>query len=68
MYFILFYNRFKEGKELYHGRKYDTFFWDNKASLIVKDTTPTDTGAYRCEIHSPLGRIDSTGALCVYSK
>ena len=43
------------------------FFWDNKATLAVKDTEPNDTGRYRCEVMNRLGRIESTGSLHVYS-
>ena len=59
--------RFKEGKELYQGRKYEMLFWDNKASLVVKDSMPNDSSKYRCEVSSPLGHVESTGSLTVYS-
>ena len=59
-------HRFKDAKELYQGRKYEMFFWDNKACLVVKDTAAKDTGHYRCEVDNPLGRIESTGNLTVY--
>lgn len=59
--------RFKEAKEVYQSKKYDMFYWDNKASLVIKDTEPLDTGRYRCEVANRLGRIESTGNLSVYS-
>ncbi len=43
-------------------------FWDNKASLVVKETEPADSAKYRCEISTPLGRVESIGSLLVYSK
>ena len=59
--------RFKDAREVYPSRKYDMFFWDNKATLAIKDTEPNDTGRYRCEVSNRLGRIESTGSLHVYS-
>lgn len=47
---------FKEAREIYPSRKYDMFFWDNKASLVIKDTEPSDSAKYRCEIVNALGR------------
>jgi len=44
------------------------FFWDNKATLAIKDSEPNDTGRYRCEVSNRLGRIESTGSLHVYSE
>jgi len=59
--------RFKDAREVYPSRKYEMFFWDNKATLAIKDTEPNDTGRYRCEVSNRLGRIESTGSLHVYS-
>ena len=58
---------FKDAKEIYPSKKYDYFFWDKKASLVIKDTQPNDSARYRCEIINPLGHVDSTGTLTVYS-
>ena len=60
-------HRFKDAKELYQGRKYEMLFWDNKASLAVKETMPSDSSKYRCEVSSPLGHVESIGSLTVYS-
>ena len=60
--------RFKDAREVYPSRKYEIFFWDNKATLAIKDTEPNDTGRYRCEVSNRLGRIESTGSLHVYSE
>jgi len=60
--------RFRDAREVYPSRKYEIFFWDNKATLAIKDTEPNDTGRYRCEVANRLGRIESTGSLHVYSK
>ena len=60
--------RFKDSKELYRGRKYEMLFWNNKASLVIKDTEPSDSAKYRCEISNALGRVQSSGKLTVYSK
>ena len=43
-------------------------YWDNKASLVIKETDPSDTAKYRCELSTALGRVESTGSLTVYSK
>ena len=59
--------RYKDAKEVYASRKYEMFFWDNKATLAIKDTEPSDTGRYRCEVSNRLGRVESTGNLSVYS-
>jgi hypothetical protein len=59
---------FKNAKQLYAGRKYEMLYWDNVASLVIKDTQPGDSGSYRCEVASALGRVDSIGALTVYSE
>ena len=64
--FIL--NRFKENKEVYRGRKYEPIFWNNKASLTVKETEPSDSAKYRIEVSNSLGRAESKGTLTVYSK
>ena len=58
----------KNAKQLYPGRKYEMLYWDNKASLVIKDTQTSDSGSYRCEVANALGRVDSIGALTVYSK
>jgi len=57
---------YKNAKELYQGRKYDMLYWDNKASLVIKDTETTDAGNYRCEVYSKLGSVETTGALTVF--
>ena len=44
------------------------FYWDNKASLVVKDTQPNDSGRYRCEVSNYHGVVDSTANLNVYSR
>ena len=59
---------FKENKEVYRGRKYEMLFWDNRASLVIKDTEPSDSAKYICELSTPLGRVQSVGSLIVYSK
>ena len=59
---------FKNARQLYPGRKYEMLYWDNKASLVIKDTETNDSGSYRCEVANQLGRVDSVGALTVYSK
>ena len=64
---FLYLSRFKDAREVYQSKKYDMFFWDNKASLVIKETDVQDTGRYRCEVSNPLGRIESTGNLTVYS-
>ena len=64
---VLSFFRFKDAREVYPSRKYEMFFWDNKATLAIKDTEPNDTGRYRCEVSNRLGRIESTGSLHVYS-
>ena len=65
--YILLPWRFKDAREVYPSRKYELFFWDNKATLAIKDTEPNDTGRYRCEVMNRLGRVESTGSLHVYS-
>jgi hypothetical protein len=60
--------RYKEAREVYASRKYEMFFWDNKATLAIKDTEPSDSGRYRCEVSNRLGRVESTGSLSVYSE
>jgi hypothetical protein len=57
----------KEAREIHPSKKYDMFFWDRKASLVIKDTEPADSANYRCEIINPLGHTESTGNLTVYS-
>ncbi len=42
--------------------------WNNKASLIIKDTEQSDSSRYRCEINNALGRVESTGTLAVYGQ
>ena len=59
---------FKENKEVYRGRKYEMLFWDNRASLVIKDSEPSDSAKYRCELSTPLGRVQSVGSLIVYSE
>ncbi len=58
----------QENKELYRGRKYEMLFWDDRASLVIKDSEPSDSAKYRCELSTPLGRVESTGSLIVYSE
>lgn len=53
---------------MYASRKYEMFFWDNKATLAIKDSEPSDSGRYRCEVSNRLGRVESTGNLSVFSK
>lgn len=43
-------------------------YWNNKASLVVKDTEPSDSAKYRCEVSNRLGRVETSGSLTVYSK
>ncbi len=53
---------------MYRGRKYEMLFWDNRASLVIKDSEPSDSAKYRCELSTPLGRVQSLGSLIVYSE
>ncbi|ESO04852.1 hypothetical protein HELRODRAFT_191479 [Helobdella robusta] len=57
---------YKDSREIRPSRKYDTFFWDNKASLVVKETEPGDGGRYRCEIVNGMGVVDDAAILTVY--
>ena len=60
--------RYKENKELYRGRKYESIYWDNKASLVIKETEPSDSAKYRLEVVNALGRAETSGQLTVYSE
>ena len=60
--------RFKDNRELRRGRKYEMLYWDNNATLVVKETEPNDTGKYQCVVSNELGSVDCYGNLTVYSK
>ena len=59
---------FKGEKELFRGRKYEMLYWDQKASLVIKDADISDAASYRCEIINKLGRTSSTAQLTVHRK
>ena len=59
---------YKENKEIYRGRKYEPIFWDNKVSLVIKDTEPTDSATYRVEVINQLGHVESQCRLTVHSE
>ena len=43
------------------------FFWNNKSSLVIKQTDLDDAGRYRCEVRNPVGVVDSSADLTVHS-
>jgi hypothetical protein len=44
------------------------FHWDNKATLVIKSTDPSDAGKYKCEITNQLGKVDTACVVTVHSK
>ena len=59
---------YKDSHECYPGRKYEILFYNNQASLVIKNTEISDTAKYTCEVANPLGIVESSGYLTVYSK
>ena len=60
--------RYKESKALRQGRKYEMLYWDNKASLVVKDTEPSDNATYKCVLSNQFGSAEADATLTVHSK
>ena len=59
---------FKDARPLRSGRKYEMLFWDDKASLVVKETEPSDNGTYRCVLSNEHGKAEASARLTVYSE
>ena len=59
---------YKDARQLRSGRKYEMLFWDDKASLVVKETEPNDCGVYRCFLNNEHGNAESSARLNVQSK
>ena len=60
--------RYKDSKALRQGRKYEMLYWDNKASLVVKDTEPNDNATYKCVLSNQFGSAEADATLTVHSK
>ena len=43
-------------------------YWDNKASLVVKDTEPADNATYKCVLSNQFGSAEADALLTVHSK
>ena len=44
------------------------FYWDNKATLVVKDTQAADAGEYKCVVSNRLGSVESSCNLSILGK
>lgn len=59
---------YRDGKELYDGKKYRLSYEKDAATLRVADSASGDSGNYRCEAVNKLGRVDTECKLTVECK
>ena len=59
---------YKDNKEIRPGGKYTIEYGDEIATLVIRDTTTSDAGSYRCEAANKLGRVETECTMVVQSK
>ena len=59
---------YKDNKEIRPGGKYTIEYGDEIATLVIRDTTTSDAGSYRCEAANKLGRVETECSMVVQSK
>ena len=56
---------YKEGRELYEGKKYNMSYKDNVAQLDIVQADLSDTSAYRVEADNKVARVESEAKFIV---
>jgi len=56
---------YKEGRELYEGKKYSMSYKDTTAQLEILQADLSDTSLYRCEADNKVGRVETEAKLTV---
>ena len=59
---------YKDNKEIRPGGKYTIEYGEEIATLVIRDTTTSDAGSYRCEAANKLGRVETECTMVVQSK